>query len=126
VTALQTTPTDVVRELLAAVDGGDLAAVAAIVTNDVHLRFGNVEPTDGKADFIKTTQAVFGSIAGIRHDILDIWEVEAETVVAVMDVHYTRLDGGELTLPCCNTFRLRDGLVHDYRVYMDITPVLAP
>jgi hypothetical protein len=26
-------------------------------------------------------------------------------------------------LPCCNVFRLRDGFVADYRVYMDINPV---
>jgi ketosteroid isomerase-like protein len=39
--------------------------------------------------------------------------------------HYTRLDGAELTLPCCNVFRVRDGAVADYRVYMDIAPVYA-
>jgi hypothetical protein len=33
------------------------------------------------------------------------------------------LDGAEPRLPCCNVFRLRDGLVADYRVYMDISPV---
>jgi hypothetical protein len=34
-----------------------------------------------------------------------------------------RTDGRELTLPCCNVFRLPDGLVADYRVYVDIGPV---
>jgi ketosteroid isomerase-like protein len=43
-------------------------------------------------------------------------------VIAELRVHYRRLDGAELTLPCCNVFRLRDGAVADYRVYMDITP----
>jgi ketosteroid isomerase-like protein len=47
------------------------------------------------------------------------------TVVAVMTVHYERLDGQKLSLPCCNLFRTRDGRVHDYRVYMDINPVFA-
>jgi hypothetical protein len=28
-----------------------------------------------------------------------------------------------IALPCCKVFRLRDGLVADYRVYMDIAPV---
>jgi ketosteroid isomerase-like protein len=44
-------------------------------------------------------------------------------VIAELRVHYTRLDGTEMTLPCCNVFRLRNGAVADYRVYMDITPV---
>jgi ketosteroid isomerase-like protein len=38
---------------------------------------------------------------------------------------YTRLDGGEVTLPCCNVFRIRDGLVAEYRSYIDATPVYA-
>lgn len=42
------------------------------------------------------------------------------------DVHYQRLDGAELTLPCCNVFRFREGLIHDHRIYMDINPVIAP
>ena len=41
-----------------------------------------------------------------------------------MDVYYRRLDGRELTLPCCNLFRVRDGLVDTYVIYMDVNPVL--
>jgi hypothetical protein len=47
-------------------------------------------------------------------------------VVALMDVNYRRLDGRELTLPCCNVFGVRNGVVNDYRIYMDVNPVLAP
>jgi hypothetical protein len=43
-----------------------------------------------------------------------------------MDVYYRRLDGRELTSPCCNIFRVDNGLVDDYRIYMDVNPVLAP
>jgi hypothetical protein len=46
-------------------------------------------------------------------------------VIAELDVHYQRLDGRRVTLPCCNVFRVRDGLVSDYRVYLDIGPVYA-
>ena len=46
-------------------------------------------------------------------------------MIAEFDVHYTRLDGGEVTLPCCNVFRLRDGLVAEYRSYIDATPVYS-
>ena len=50
---------------------------------------------------------------------------DREALVAELEVHYTRLDGGEVTLPVCNVFRLRDGSVVDYRSYMDIAPVYA-
>jgi len=36
--------------------------------------------------------------------------------------HYTRLDGGQVTLPCCSVFVFRDGLVCEYRSYIDIAP----
>ena len=51
--------------------------------------------------------------------------MEGGTAIAVMTVHYERLDGQKLSLPCCNLFGTRDGRVYDYRVYMDINPVFA-
>jgi ketosteroid isomerase-like protein len=86
------TPTDHVRRMFAAFDSKDVSALAAFMTDDVHLRLGNAEPVQGKSEF---------------------------------DVYYTRLDGGEVTLPCCNVFRLRDGLVAEYRSYIDATPVYS-
>jgi len=46
-------------------------------------------------------------------------------LVTELDVHYTRLDGGQVIVPCCNVFRLRDGSVAEYRSYIDATPVYA-
>ena len=46
-------------------------------------------------------------------------------MIAELEVRYTRLDGAEKTLPVCNVFRLREGAIANYRVYMDITPVYA-
>jgi hypothetical protein len=43
-----------------------------------------------------------------------------------MDVHYRRLGGRELNLPCCSVFGVHDGFVNDYHIYMDVNPVLAP
>jgi ketosteroid isomerase-like protein len=48
-----------------------------------------------------------------------------DVFVTELEVHYTRLDGGQVTLPCCNVFRFRDGSVAEYRSYIDITPVYA-
>jgi ketosteroid isomerase-like protein len=88
------------------------------------LRLGNQDVVEGKAAFLATSQAFASSINQIRHEIHSLWNVD-DVVIAEMDVHYERLDGGKLTLPCCNVFRVRDGLVSDYRVYMDIGPVFA-
>ncbi|MEA2564875.1 MAG: hypothetical protein QOD49_52, partial [Actinomycetota bacterium] len=62
-----------------------------------------------------------------RHEIHDIWHAaeDADVLIARMTVHYTRLDGSSIGLPCCNIFRMRGDLIADYRVYMDINPVFA-
>jgi ketosteroid isomerase-like protein len=114
-------PSDLVRDVFAALDAKDPDALAAHMSEDVRLRLGNQDVVEGKA---ATSQAFASSISRIRHEIHSLWNVDG-VVIAEMDVHYERLDGGKLTLPCCNVFRMRDGLVSDYRVYMDIGPVFA-
>jgi ketosteroid isomerase-like protein len=121
-----TTPRDLVRTLIRAVDGADQNAIATLTANDVQFRFGNAAPTSTQSELLAAAQSFRDAIADLRHTILDLWEVEDRTVVAVMDVYYRRLDGRELTLPCCNIFRVRNGVVNDYRIYMDVNPVLAP
>ena len=64
------------------------------------------------------------SVARFRHVVTNVWS-DREALIAELEVHYTRLDGAQLTLPVCNVFRLRDGSVADYRVYMDIARVPA-
>jgi ketosteroid isomerase-like protein len=122
---VDTTAARVVGEILAAVDSADVDALLRRVTDDIRFQFGNAEVTTGISAFEAASRAFLQSIAAIRHELLDLWEVEGGTVIAVMTVHYERLDGQKLSLPCCNLFNTRDGRVHDYRVYMDINPVFA-
>jgi ketosteroid isomerase-like protein len=113
-----------VQNLFAAFDGNDVDTLTTLVTNDVRLQLMNNEPAFGQQAFASAVAAFHDSVAGIRHEILDVWS-DSEAVIVELRVHYTRLDGGEVTLPCCNVFRLRDTRIADYRSYMDITPVYA-
>ena len=117
---------ELIRTLIRAVDGADHDVIAALTAPDVHFRFGNSDPTDTQAELLVVARSFRVALADLRHTFLDIWEVNDDTVVATMDVYYRRLDGAELTLPCCNVFRLRDGVVDSYLIYMDINPVIAP
>lgn len=124
-TAEPSTDSDVVRTLIRAVDNANDDDIAALTAAEVHFRFGNAEATSTRSELLAAARAFRESIAGLRHTILDLWEVGDGTVIALMDVHYERLDGRELNLPCCNVFRVRNGYVHEYLIYMDINPVLA-
>jgi limonene-1,2-epoxide hydrolase len=113
---------DLARDAVAALDAGDAARLAAMVTDDVYLRLGSQEPILSKEAFIASVEASVASIAGTRHEILAAWDVGA-AVVLEMTVHYRRHDGSEIALPCCNIFRFSGGRIADYRMYMDIAPV---
>ena len=121
---ISVSPEEQVREIFAALDAKDVPALAALMTDDVRLRLGNLDVVEGKSAFVEASHAFNKSVAGVRHNVINVWS-DRDALIVELEVDYTRLDGGELTLPCCNVFRLRDGLVSDYRVYMDITPVYA-
>jgi limonene-1,2-epoxide hydrolase len=110
--------------LISAVDDADFDVIAALTANDVHFRFGNARPTNTQSELLDAAQSFRAAIADQRHAILDIWEVDYSTVIAEMDVYYRRIDGRELNLPCCNVFRIHDARVYDYRIYMDVGPVI--
>jgi ketosteroid isomerase-like protein len=110
--------------VFAAFDARDLAALETFVTEDVRLRLGNSPESRGRSAFVDAVNAFHESVAGVHHEILDVYR-EGDVAIAEFDVRYTRLDERSVTLPCCNVFRIRDGLIAEYRSYMDATPVYA-
>ncbi|HEY1972781.1 MAG TPA: nuclear transport factor 2 family protein [Pseudonocardia sp.] len=117
-----------VAELFGALDRGDLEIVTGFFRDDVVIVFGNATPVRGTAAFTELYAQVLGSLRGIRHDIHQVWRPveDRDVLVVVMTVHYSRLDGAVVSVPCCNVLRLREGFVADYRVYLDAGPVFAP
>jgi ketosteroid isomerase-like protein len=116
---------DQLSRVFATFDAKDVSSLADFVTDDVKVRLGNAAPINGKAAFVAAVNAFLGSVAGVRHEILTVYR-DGDAAIVEFDVHYTRHDGDVVTLPCCNVFRLRDGLIAEYRSYIDATPVYAP
>jgi ketosteroid isomerase-like protein len=117
-------PSDRARAIFAAFDAKDVSTLAAHMTDDVRMRLGNAETVEGKTAFADAVNAFLASVGGFRHEIIDVWS-DGDTLVTELEVHYTRLDGQQVTVPCCNVFQLRDGLVSGYRSYIDAIPVYA-
>jgi ketosteroid isomerase-like protein len=118
-------PVEQATMVFAAFDAKDVEKLASLVDEDVRMRLGNAEEAQGKPAFVEAVRAFLSSVASFHHHILDVCH-EDDALIAQLEVVYTRHDGREVTLPCCNVFRLRSGLIVDYRVYMDISPVYAP
>jgi ketosteroid isomerase-like protein len=119
------TPTERVRRLFAAVDTLNPQAPLEHIADDVVFRFGNNDLIIGKPAFEESGVQFFGSLASIHHELLSIWAPEPDVVITEMNVTYGRQDDSTLTLPCCNVFRFKDGLIATYTIYMDIGPVFA-
>jgi ketosteroid isomerase-like protein len=120
----ETAVSDQLRRVFAAFDAKHVSTLAGFMTDDVQLRLGNAEMITGKTAFVDAVNAFLGSIAGVRHEILTVYS-DGDVAIVEFDVHYTRHDGEVVTVPCCNVFRLRDGLIAEYRSYIDATPVYA-
>jgi ketosteroid isomerase-like protein len=121
------TERDTIRALFAALDRGDLDGVTTSLCDDVVVVLGNREPIQGVTAYAELFGQVMGMLAGIRHEIHDIWNAAEDAAVWTvrMTTHYARADGNGVSLPCCAILRFGDGRVADYRVFMDMTPVFA-
>lgn len=113
-----------IRALLDATDTGDEQTSDGLLADDVRFRFGNGAVVNGKRELIAGRGAFRKSIAGMRHEIVSITESD-DLVYAELIVTYTRLDGTAVAVPCCDAFRLREGLIAEYRIYIDVSPVVA-
>jgi ketosteroid isomerase-like protein len=118
---------EVIRALFAALDRGDIPTLSSYLHDDVIVILSNQEPIYGAAAFAELYEQVSGTLAGLRHEIHDVWSAREDSAVWTvrMTVHYTRLDGTTVSLPCCNVLRFAEDLVSEYQVFMDMTPVFA-
>lgn len=115
----------IVRNLLAAVDAGDLTSAATLLADDVRFRLGGAEPGIGPAAIAAAFGAMTQTVASLSHDILAVWAVDAPepAIICELTAHFQHHDGSRLALPCINVYRLRGGLIADYRIFMDFTPL---
>jgi ketosteroid isomerase-like protein len=117
---------DRTRRLFAAVDTKDADAFGAFLAEDARLTFGNAEPLVGRAAIVAGIDAFFTTIDGLRHRIVNEWYAGADTVVEI-EVTYQRPDGKSVTVPAVSIWCSRaDGLIADYRIFVDLAPVYAP
>src|SRR5882762_1062590 len=114
-----------VREYYRAVDGMDMDGYLAWHTDDVRFRFGNGPTTTGKEAIREGLSQFWGSIAGLRHEFVQVWDTDDASILEATTV-YTRKDGSQVGIPVTTILRRRGDLVEDIRIYMDLAPLFAP
>jgi ketosteroid isomerase-like protein len=86
------TGSDRVRMMFARFDAKDVASLAGFMTDDVRLRLGNAEPVQGTPAFVEAVNAFIASVAGFRHEVLNVWS-DGDALIAEFDVHHTPATG---------------------------------
>ena len=109
-----------IRDLFQAIDAKDTEAFTANLAEDVHFRFGNAEPVEGRASVLEAVSGFFSSIRSLRHEIGEVWEIADDALVRGT-VTYTRMDESQISVPFADTLKRRKGLIVEYAIYIDIS-----
>jgi ketosteroid isomerase-like protein len=97
----------------------------AYFTPDARMVFASNPAFDGHDAIRACLEGVLGSIDGIRHELSNVWELGPDTVFFECDVTYTRRDGRDVKVPGSAVCEMRDGVMKEQRIYVDVTPVFA-
>ncbi len=115
-----------VGRLFETIDARDVEEFLSFLDPEVIFRFGNSEPIRGRESTREVIAGFFSSVAALRHRLDDIWQVDRQsTCICRGEVFYTRLNGTELRVPFANVFRLRDGNIREYSIYVDASQLYA-
>ena len=107
-----------VPSLFQALDASDADMFASFLTDDGVFVFGNAEPVRGKQAIRDVVAGFFTTIKAIRHDLIETWTLP-EAVICQGTVTYTRHSGSQLRVPFANIFRMQNGLIRNYLIYVD-------
>ena len=119
----QDTHRALLRQIVAADEALSASGFVKVLTDDASFRFGGARPTVGKAAIEMQVTNFFATVGSMRHDVDLAWEQPAVLAYEAR-VTYTTPNGGTLSLPYANVLRLRGPLVHDYRIYIDLAPLM--
>jgi ketosteroid isomerase-like protein len=115
---------DWIADLFAGLDNAGVEALFPYLHDDVHFRFASYPAGTGKQAFADAWAAMSSHIESLHHKLLDSWQMN-DAAACRGEVTYTLTDGRAITLPFANIFKLRDGLISDYLIYIDASSVFG-
>ena len=110
--------------LFQAIDSMDADKFVTFLTEDAQFKFGNNPKVVGKEAVKKAVKDFFSSINGLSHKVINTWS-HPDTVICQGEVTYTRKDDSKVTIPFVNIFGMKENLVKDYWIYIDVAPLFA-
>ncbi len=111
-----------ITALYKAVDDKSTSKLGAFLADDLRFQLGNFDTVHGKDAVLAANENFFQIIDSMSHRIDSIW-AQADDIICRGEVHYKRLDQSELSLPFATILKMKSGLIQDYQVYVDVTPL---
>ncbi len=108
--------------ILQAIDSMEPTQFAKLLTDDSKFKFGNFPEETGKEAIEKAQTSFYSSIKGLKHEVVHSWH-DKSSIVAEMNVTYTRHDGSTITLPVTDVFKIKNNKVAGTYIYMDVAPL---
>jgi len=112
------------RDLFSAIDSMDAEKFQVFLAPSAVFRFGAAPPVEGRAAIGETVSGFFGTVAGLRHKLVNVIS-DGTRWVCEGSVTYTRHDASTITLPFANVFEFDGDLISGYRIYIEIGPLYA-
>ena len=113
-----------VSKVYEAIDSMDEQGFANCLTENCTFVYANSDPVIGRANAAAASQSFLKLLAGIKHDLVNVWAFE-NVIVSQVSVTYTRKDGSTLTIPAATIWKLQDKLIDECRIYADTSPLFA-
>ena len=110
-------------EFFRSADSLDVERLAAHMTDDVRLTFGNYPTVTGKPAFKGAIgEGVYSRIKAMSHSLTGAWSLHGGKVgIAESITIYTRRDDSLYPIKSCTVFRRRGDKIYDLRIHADTT-----
>lgn len=112
------------HEMFAALDADGVPGLYPWVHEDLRFRFAGYPEGRGRENFAAAWAGMATHVTRLQHELKHTWEL-GEEAICRGEVRYTLDDGRVITAPFANVFKLRDGRISEYLIYVDASAVLG-
>ena len=107
-----------VSSVYQSIDSADSAKFASFIAPNGIFRFANIPAVKGNKAIEAFVEGFFKSLKSIRHADLESWYVE-DVIFTNGNVKYTRHNNTSLEVPFSCTWKMKDGLIKEYLIFID-------
>ncbi len=111
-------------KLFDSIDKMDADRFVSFLAEEASFKFANAPAVKGRKNIYDSVSQFFSAISGLHHSVKEVWEF-GEVIICEGEVTYTRRDALKMSFPFVDILRMKNGLIVDYRIYTDNSPLFA-